>query len=230
MSLLATASIWSSDSPPKKRVPTMRKTVKRVPDTSAYVGDSLSNYDESPSQTLIDTQDSNTARNSRVHELIGKMASVSPDNEGNTLADFNPISAPSINFGPGFGPDSESDLPKTSNTGSTTESRNNSIQSSTHYSPSSTVDDSLSNYNKSYEPRASLRHTPYYVNGGGNDDMTKSSFTKVIEKINYMVHMMEEQQFEKTNNVIEEFILYTFLGIFVIFIVDSFSKIGKYTR
>jgi predicted nucleic acid-binding Zn ribbon protein len=29
-----------------------------------------------------------------------------------------------------------------------------------------------------------------------------------MERINYMIHMMEEQQYEKTNNITEEFILY----------------------
>jgi hypothetical protein len=54
--------------------------------------------------------------------------------------------------------------------------------------------------------------------------------TKLLEKINYMIHLLEEQQLEKTNNITEEFILYTFLGVFIIFIVDSFSRAGKYTR
>ena len=51
-----------------------------------------------------------------------------------------------------------------------------------------------------------------------------------MEKINYMIHILEEQQTEKTDNITEEFLLYTFLGIFVIFVVDSFARAGKYTR
>ena len=38
-----------------------------------------------------------------------------------------------------------------------------------------------------------------------------------------MIHLLEEQQGDKTNNIAEELILYLFLGIFVIFIVDSFA-------
>ena len=60
--------------------------------------------------------------------------------------------------------------------------------------------------------------------GVGNDN------NKLIEKINYMIHLLEEQQYEKTANITEEFILYTFLGVFVIFIVDSFTRTGKYVR
>jgi hypothetical protein len=45
-----------------------------------------------------------------------------------------------------------------------------------------------------------------------------------------MINLLEEQQDERTNNVTEEVVLYSFLGIFIIFIVDSFSKVGKYVR
>jgi hypothetical protein len=51
-----------------------------------------------------------------------------------------------------------------------------------------------------------------------------------MEKINYMIHLLEEQQMEKTANITEEFILYIFLGVFVIFTVDSFTRVGKYVR
>ena len=53
---------------------------------------------------------------------------------------------------------------------------------------------------------------------------------KLLEKINYMIHMLEQQQNEKTSNITEEFLLYIFLGVFIIFIVDSFSRTGKYIR
>lgn len=52
----------------------------------------------------------------------------------------------------------------------------------------------------------------------------------LLQKLNYMISLLEEQQDEKTNNVTEEIILYSFLGIFIIFIVDSFARVGKYVR
>ena len=54
--------------------------------------------------------------------------------------------------------------------------------------------------------------------------------TNVMAKLNYMIHLLEEQKDERTNNVTEEVVLYSFLGIFVIFIVDSFVRVGKYVR
>jgi hypothetical protein len=61
-----------------------------------------------------------------------------------------------------------------------------------------------------------------YGLGSGNDVL--------LNKINYMINLLEEQQDERTNNVTEEVILYSFLGIFIIFLVDSFARVGKYTR
>lgn len=73
--------------------------------------------------------------------------------------------------------------------------------------------------------------TPYYQGiantkpsppGGQNNQL--------MEKLNYMIHLLEEQQKEPTQNILEEFALYGLLGIFMIYIVDSFAKVGKYTR
>uniref|UniRef100_A0A6C0I8T1 Uncharacterized protein n=1 Tax=viral metagenome TaxID=1070528 RepID=A0A6C0I8T1_9ZZZZ len=52
----------------------------------------------------------------------------------------------------------------------------------------------------------------------------------LLEKLNYMINLLEEQQDERTNNVTEEVILYSFLGIFIIFVVDGFARVTRYTR
>lgn len=66
------------------------------------------------------------------------------------------------------------------------------------------------------------------------DQSSMSGFSSgndvLLNKINYMINLLEEQQDERTNNVTEEVILYSFLGIFIIFLVDSFARVGKYTR
>ena len=66
-------------------------------------------------------------------------------------------------------------------------------------------------------------------------DMSTSNSTNMnndvlLNKINYMINLLEDQQDERTNNVTEEVVLYSFLGIFIIFVVDSFARVGKYTR
>jgi len=52
----------------------------------------------------------------------------------------------------------------------------------------------------------------------------------VMEKLAYITRLLEEAKDEKTGYVTEEIILYLFLGIFVIFLVDTFVKNGKYSR
>lgn len=80
-------------------------------------------------------------------------------------------------------------------------------------------------------------HTPnptptpnYNIQAFTNPTPTLSDNDLLMEKINYMIHLLEEQHDEKSGSVTEEVILYSFLGIFIIFIVDSFYYVGKYTR
>ena len=76
-------------------------------------------------------------------------------------------------------------------------------------------------YNSKSQPNA----PPVTANIDGN-----FSNELLLQKINYMINLLEEQQDEKTNNVTEEVVLYSFLGIFIIFVVDSFARVGKYVR
>ena len=68
---------------------------------------------------------------------------------------------------------------------------------------------------------------PYYTNLSNEQTGQKD---ELLEKLNYMIHLLEDQQDEKTSTVTEELILYLFLGVFVIFTVDSFARAAKYTR
>jgi len=69
--------------------------------------------------------------------------------------------------------------------------------------------------------------------GNGNtysSTETNDNNQVLIEKLNYMINLLEEQQDQKTNSVTEEVVLYSFLGVFIIFVVDSFARAGKYVR
>ena len=52
----------------------------------------------------------------------------------------------------------------------------------------------------------------------------------ILEKLNYIITMFEEQKHTKTTQKNEEIVLYCFLGFFMIYVLDSFVKIGKYSR
>ena len=70
---------------------------------------------------------------------------------------------------------------------------------------------------------------PYYSQLANSQNLSGPK-DDLMRKLNYVVHMLEGQQDEKTENVTEELVLYMFLGVFVIFVVDSFARAGKYTR
>ena len=70
---------------------------------------------------------------------------------------------------------------------------------------------------------------PYFTQATNNSNL-HGSRDELMKKLNYMIHLLEENKDERVENVTEELILYMFLGIFVIFIVDSFARAGKYTR
>jgi len=73
--------------------------------------------------------------------------------------------------------------------------------------------------------------TPYYQGiATTKPSPSGQNNNQLMEKLNYMIHLLEEQQKEPTQNILEEFALYGLLGIFMIYIVDSFAKVGKYTR
>jgi hypothetical protein len=61
-------------------------------------------------------------------------------------------------------------------------------------------------------------------------NMDGENYQILNERLNHIIHLLEEQQNSRTNNVTEELILYCFLGVFIIFIVDSFARVGKYSR
>jgi len=66
----------------------------------------------------------------------------------------------------------------------------------------------------------------------GYNDANNSLMSQdvLLTKLTYIIKLLEEQQDERTSFVVEELILYSFLGIFIIFIIDSFGKASKYIR
>jgi len=88
----------------------------------------------------------------------------------------------------------------------------------------------------STNPKTSTYATQYYeqfvpyaetlatqLSGGSASGNMSGTNTALIEKLNYIIHMLEEKKDEKTGHVIEELVLYCFLGIFIIFVVDTFT-------
>jgi hypothetical protein len=149
------------------------------------------------------------------------MSNVTQDNDGSTLVDFRPPPMPETNL--------KKDMPILK---IDSESQNQiPIQRPiTNPFVNTQTLGSNNNYNTVYDSSPTLK--PYYSTMGISAPTTASSVFdgRISEKINYMIHLLENQELEKTANVTEEFILYTFLGVFIIYICDSFSRGGRYVR
>jgi hypothetical protein len=238
-SLITSASEWiNDDNINKKRTPTLGKYSKNkthyqvIGETEEYLKQTnvqKENFKNIEVNTLNDKQTETQNRNNRINDLLDKITSADTDSDNKKLGNFNPISPPYINVKKDMTDNTEiktyiPPLP------SYLEASNNSKSQYNNYSGDDSKTNNLSNYVRSYEPPVKLQHRlqPYYSNMGLSN--TKPHDEKLMEKINYMIHLLEEQQYEKTSNITEEFVLYTFLGVFIIFIVDSFTRSGKYTR
>jgi hypothetical protein len=216
MSLLNTASPWnSSGSDTRRRTSVIgkekRKTQKApLPLRDADIDNSgISSYhpdfdDESEvSESMQTTVALNESRGNTINDLLNKITS---SDAGSGLADFKPVSLAKPREG------FESPLLKMA-------------AGIPEYGPSDMGSDNLSNYNKSYEAGAILGK-PYYNQSAKTGEQSDG----VMQKLNYITHILEDIQMEKTSNITEELILYTFLGVFTIFIVDAFARVGKYHR
>ena len=92
--------------------------------------------------------------------------------------------------------------------------------------------DDLRELNQNYMNKQAVkeyyqRYAPQYKRPMPEETPTNNV---LIDKLNYMIHLLEEQQDDKIGSATEDVVLYSFLGIFIIFIVDSFARVGKYVR
>lgn len=208
MNLISSASPWISDEPVKKRTSSIRKTIKKTHTTTLS--------DPPPYEAdLEETISYNETRNTKVNQLLEKMTLLNIDNDGDALANFTPLEYPTMD-----NEIQDSILPKDYNI-----KRNHE---NTNFSSDNTgkTMNSSSDFNRVYDAPI---NRPYYA-GLSRDGQEVKSNNKIMDKLSYIVHLLEQQENEKTDNNLEEYILYILLGTFVIFVVDSFSRGGKYVR
>jgi hypothetical protein len=213
MSLLNTASPWnSSRSDTRRRISAIGKDKRKTQKAPLPLRDEDGDFDDNDevevSDSLQNTVALNESRGSTINDLLNKITSTQV---GEGLADFKPVSTVQSSLAnptEGF----ESPLLKMA-------------AGMPEYGPSDISSDNLSNYNKSYEAGAILGK-PYYNQSAKTGEQNDG----IMQKLNYITHILEDIQMEKTSNITEELILYTFLGVFTIFIVDSFARVGKYHR
>ena len=183
-------------------------------------------------------KNNNTSKNFR--QLIEKVARVNLESAGDGLASFQPLgyaksaflenkenfeplsstvtdtamtdaAAPPAVFGPPLLPL----IPR---------STDNERERRQYIPSSSSPGTETTNYATSYLNQVRTSMADSAAAAAADNSSSSSASAKILEKLNYMIFLLEEQQNQRTNNVTEEFIMYLFLGIFMIFLVDCFHR------
>ena len=200
MSLLTSASTW---------------------DTSDLTSD-IASKRRKKNITFQETVDKQEESKKKINDLLNNMKNVSPDNDGSSLGAFQSQEAsliPPIILPPKIIQD---------------QIQHQLRESSSSYLPTDTNMKEgfalASSYAESYNGKIlSEAMKPYLMKSESQIGIGYPN-DKLVEKLNYLIHLIEEQKHEPTQHVTEEFLLYTFLGVFIIYIVDAFSRAGKYIR
>lgn len=258
MSLLSYASPWTSDNSEKnensvsrKRTPTLggvqsaaRKTVKVRPNYDlasdqyeSYTPPAIQSEEGLKTNALPESIDEHNDRqldrNTKINSILNKITSFSTDDK---LGDFNPMPYPTTitkrNADQIVAPDKHVNngenplMPKTGKPSFESSSPNQPKPA--YYRASDQGTSKYANYREAYGKEGLTgQKEPYYSKMGISKVDTGD---KVMDRLNYMTQMLESLQMEKTNHITEEFLLYSLLGVFMIYIVDGFSRGGKYIR
>ena len=149
----------------------------------------------------------------QINKMKEQMGITGMDDDHDHLADFKPLEPPVVQTKSGPPADPISDVPV-------------QPSSKSMFSHGSVPQEAFQNLPSLAGEDYYKQYVPYYdrTNTGtiSNDELT--------QKLDYMIHLLEEQQELRTGHVTEEVILYSFLGVFIIFVLDSFARAGKYVR
>jgi len=172
----------------------------------------------------------NKERNRRIQKLLNdnNMNNNLTNNESDDLEDFNPPSHPAIQ--------EPKKIVKENFTFDKIKSELLDNQQEDELQNQQQNDNPVNKENFQQLPANNLQqyYEKYnaYLNSENNYNKQYMSVSneELLKKIDNILFLLEEQRETRTNYVTEELILYVFLGIFVIYLVDSFVKVGKYIR
>lgn len=213
----------NNDKPKNKNPQNMRKTIKQKPSApnESKLSALLKSMDESS-----DSENENDDNHSNLVNYKG-VSENNNNNNNSSSSMFPPL--PELNY---KGPSMMQSLSSSSSSSSSSPPSQSSPGSHTPDIPTSSIgavsNSSYDNIPSTYANQYYKQFVPYM--NQSSSEMPEQPKSELIEKLNYIIDILEEQQDYKTNSIFEDLILYAFLGIFVIFIVDSFSRSGKYVR
>jgi hypothetical protein len=213
-------------------------SVGRMPTTTNFEGGRATGEVWKSTQNFQDTNTAyngqltgtidTTNRQERVNNLVNHINALSIDNDGNNLADFKPLSHPVVSSKkPESGKEMEMIQPPVYFPTVENNRMNAPSVPQPSFSANNIHNDKNSDYRSVYQPPSKI---PVYGGYGNTVSNLPKNDDRLMDRINYMIHLLEEQANEKTNNVLEEFVMFSLVGVFLIYVLDSFSRSGRYTR
>lgn len=219
-------------------------------------GENSSKFRQRPARTIKKHHDS-PSRQKNMESLM-QLTSMSDDEDESGLADFKPMKPELTRTPQAYDPKLEQQqqpdanqveqaiqqFKTNSNLGSNPNMSVSDVIGHSNASSLSRINRASSQYNHlsqpatlndAYSTSQNLQDTLNNFHANSNSNLASNynlgNSSNINEQLNYIIHLLEEQQNSKTSTTTEELILYTFLGVFTIYIVDSFTKVGKsYTR
>ena len=158
---------------------------------------------------------SNRMNNPKLEAMIHSVNDIDNNTGDEELANFNPLDPPEM----ASLSNNDNNSDNSDNNGGNYTQENEGFSS-----------EQFSQLPGEYAKQYYQQYVPYYNQMSGNNSTNGDNKDELLTKLNQLIFLLEEQQEEKTGNVTEELILYSFLGVFIIFIVDSFARVGKYVR
>lgn len=142
--------------------------------------------------------------------MLQEMYKSDSDSDSENMGDFIPVSKPVQNI----------NMPKPINHTSPIQFNDSPVDNNNYNKlESSETNDMYKQYTDNYNNYISPR--PVSSVDANNE---------LLKKLDNILYLLEEQRQEQNNLITEELILYVFLGVFIIYVLDSFVKAGKYVR
>jgi hypothetical protein len=222
----------------KSKPPQMGGNMMREREREAFTPQDKYSDFSVPDPTILPDDEMKQDRAARMNQLI--MEHTAPDND-ERLGNFTPLEPPKLSRLP---LQDDSSYSGATNGGSTKGNTDTDFVSPVYtddttnqysnyryiYDTAPTIPAFSGGYAQRRQGAASAKNMAPGFMSPGLDPGSRRDMDKIWERLNYMTMLLEEQHNERTRFVTEEFFLYTFLGIFMIYIVDGFSRSGKYVR
>ena len=192
-----------------------------------YASEFNNNENNNPIQKKRETTRNKTLKrregfksNPKIEAMVKKIHDDEEEDNDNDLSEFQPMG----------NPQSASRVRMENNGTDMDEIMESQQMLPPHQQSKQSIQENFTQLPSEYAKQYYQQYVPYF--NQGSDDATPTGVNKddLLTKMNQIIYLLEEQQDESTGHVTEELILYSFLGIFIIFIVDSFARVGKYVR